>query len=162
MIGEWMNEWMTSNKTYSLEFLLWHNGIRGTSAAPGHRLNPKSRQWVKGSGATACSIGCNCGSDLNLGMGPPYVAGAGGKKEKQTKAYSLLWNTKSLQQYPSSQKSDGKLNLKAPWSPKLHIAFSAAMHQIVFHPNLQGDGGKLISFHCPNQKKCFKAMLWPI
>ena len=33
------------------ELLLWHNGIGGVSAAPGHRFDPWPGKWAKGSGA---------------------------------------------------------------------------------------------------------------
>ena len=44
------------SKLHNLEFLLWHNGISGVSAAPGHRFDLGPAQWLKGSGTAAAAV----------------------------------------------------------------------------------------------------------
>ena len=67
------------------EFLLWHNRIRGVSAA----LDPVSiSAWLCGLRiwyCHSCSVGPHCGLDLIPGLGPPHAVGEAKKKKKKKK-----------------------------------------------------------------------------
>ena len=69
-----------------LEFLLWHNEIKGVSAAAGMEIqslgqHSELRIWY----CRSCGIGHNSGSDAIPGLGTPYTVGVAKKQGEKKK-----------------------------------------------------------------------------